>query len=66
MLISVSTWMGDYLQTSKSSECVTVNHPLRSTHPGHPSLGRHSEYQCKLGLTFNRHIFQGTSPVSVV
>jgi len=31
------------------------NQPFRSTQPGHPSVGRHSEYQQKLGSKQAHH-----------
>ena len=37
--------MGDRLQAGKPSRCVTK--PLRSTQPGHPSVGRRNEYKQK-------------------
>jgi len=47
---------------SASVTVLVCNQPPRSTQPGHPSVGRHNEYQWKLGGKGRG----GTSPISVV
>ena len=39
-----------------STEIGLINHPPRSTQPGHPSVGRHNEYQQKLGSNRAHHV----------
>jgi len=54
----------DCLQTGKTfSVC---NQPLRSTQPGHPSMGRCSEYQWKLGHKQAHHAISVVSQCKLV
>jgi len=55
--------MGNSPSTARETTSV-CNWPIKSTQPGHPSVGRHNEYQRRSKI--NRHTAWCTSPVYVI